>query len=276
MRVRAALETLEHGLDALLTSDVFAAYLRLMARLPHYSVGNLVLIHAQQPTASLVAGYRRWQALGRQVKRGERGMTILVPHAIRTTDPETDEEQVIVRRFGVGTVFDVAQTEGAPLPEPPPVQRLDGASDVGMRLFVDLWDYLGTAGISVAREPTAPANGYFQPAQRHVGIGEHLDGDQATKTLAHETAHVVAGHTRGMPEREVETVAEAAAFVILARYGLDSRGYSFPYIARWAQDRRVLQRNLDAVRRVAATVIADLDVGAGSNGTRTPWTEDLT
>ena len=276
MRVRAALETLEHGLDALLTSDAFAAYLRVMARLPHYSVGNLVLIHVQQPTASLVAGYRRWQALGRQVKRGEQGIRILVPHTFRTTDPETDEEQVIVRRFGVGTVFDVAQTEGAPLPEPPPVRRLDGASDVGMRLFVDLWDYLGTAGMSVARETTAPANGYFRPAARHVGIGEHLDGDQATKTLAHETAHVVAGHTPGMPEREVETVAEAAAFVILARYGLDSREYSFPYIARWAQDRRVLQRNLDAVRRVSATVIADLDVGAGSNGTRTPWTEDLT
>jgi N-terminal domain of anti-restriction factor ArdC len=78
-RLASALETLETGIDAILDSEHFAAYLRTMARLPHYSFGNLVLIHAQHPAPTMVAGYRRWQELGRQVKKAEHGIKILVP-----------------------------------------------------------------------------------------------------------------------------------------------------------------------------------------------------
>src|SRR5690349_19958038 len=111
---------------------------------------------------------------------------------------------------------------------------MDGASDVGMRLYRDLVDCLYVRGVSSDREHTAPPNGYFDPLRRHVGVGLHIAADQATKTLTHATSHVVAGHTLGMQHQEVETVAESAAYVVLHHYGLDSSGYSFPYIARWA------------------------------------------
>jgi hypothetical protein len=140
---------------------------------------------------------------------------------------------------------------------------IKGASDPGMRLFVDLWDYLESHNVSVSREHTAPANGYFRPAVNHVGIGSHVDGDQATKTLAHETAHVVAGHALGMDDRDVETVAESSAFVVLSYYGIDTSGYWFPYVARWAQDRAILKRNLDAIQRVASTILAGVEAGTG-------------
>jgi hypothetical protein len=152
-------------------------------------------------------------------------------------------------------VFDVSQTEGPPLSEPPKVIVVAGASDPGMRVYVDLMDLLEQEGVTVEREDTAPANGYFNPYRRHVGIGHHIDGDQATKTLAHETAHVFAGHTLGMDAPDVETVAESAAFVLLNHYGLDSSGYSFPYVTRWAQDRAVLKRNLGAVQQIAHRII---------------------
>ena len=271
-RVKNALETLEAGIHAILDSDHFAAYLRTMARLPQYSFGNLVLIHAQHPAPTMVAGYRRWQELGRQVKKAERGIKILVPHIYRgkrtgegtsEKDHESGDEQEpgtkTLRGFGVGTVFDVSQTDGPPVPEPPPVEMIDGASDMGMRLYGDLLDFLETNGISVSREHTEPANGYFQPATNHVAIGYHIDGDQATKTLTHETAHVVAGHTLGMNGQDIETVAESAAFVVLTRYGVDSSGYSFPYVARWARDRTTLKRNLDTVQHVSSTIIAALE-----------------
>jgi N-terminal domain of anti-restriction factor ArdC len=108
-RVKNALETLEAGIDAILDSDHFAAYLRTMARLPRYSFGNLVLIHAQHPAPTMVAGYRRWQELGRQVKKAEHGIKILVPHKRKTTqdeDSDAAEGRMVVRGFGVGTVFD--------------------------------------------------------------------------------------------------------------------------------------------------------------------------
>ena len=62
---------------------------------------------------------QRWKQLGRQVKLGEKGIKILVPHVQKRTDEETGEGEFMVRSFGLGTVFDIAQTEGKPLPERP-------------------------------------------------------------------------------------------------------------------------------------------------------------
>jgi antirestriction protein ArdC len=259
------MERLEQGIDAILTSENFAAYLRMMANLHQYSFGNVLLIYTQCPSASMVAGYRRWQELGRQVRRGEKGITILVPlkHHIKPEEVEDEREaRWIIRGFGVGTVFDVAATDGPPVPQPPEVALIEGASDPGMRLYADLLDYLDEQGVPVSREHLPRGNGYFEPGTRRIGIGTHVDGDQATKTLAHETAHLVAGHTLGMDHREVETVAESAAFVVLTHFGIDSSGYSFAYIARWAQDRAVLKANLDAIQRVSHQIITGLEGGA--------------
>jgi hypothetical protein len=59
-KVAAAVKVLELRIDSILTGEGFVAYLRTMARLPQYSFGNLVLIYAQHPAPTMVAGYRRW------------------------------------------------------------------------------------------------------------------------------------------------------------------------------------------------------------------------
>jgi hypothetical protein len=88
--------------------------------------------------------------LGRQVRRGEQGIKILVPFKRKAMIAEDGEEDdVIVKGFGLGMVFDVAQTDGDPLPDPPAVERIGGASDRGMRLFVDLLDYLELQNVPV-------------------------------------------------------------------------------------------------------------------------------
>ncbi|MDQ2744220.1 MAG: ArdC-like ssDNA-binding domain-containing protein, partial [Chloroflexota bacterium] len=87
----AALQTLEQGIDSILTSDSFADYLRTMARFHSYSASNVALILTQRPDASRVAGYRRWQDLGRQVNKGEKGIHILVPHKRRITAEKEED-----------------------------------------------------------------------------------------------------------------------------------------------------------------------------------------
>jgi len=177
-------------------------------------------------------------------------------------EEETTTERTVftsVSGFGIGKVFDVLQTEGDPLPEPPRPEVVDGASDTGMRLYADLLDYLELHGVTATREETNPSNGYYQPFMRHVGIGTHIDGEEATKTLTHEVAHMVAGHLPGIERHDAETVAESAAFVVLTHYGIDSSDYTFPYVAAWAQDRAVLKRNLAAIQRVSHRIIAGIE-----------------
>src|SRR4051812_38271582 len=87
-RLRSVLDLLERGVTDLLDSDGFAAYLRTMARFPAYSARNVALIHLQRPDATHVAGYRAWQGLGRQVRRSEKGIRILVPYRPTVTEDE--------------------------------------------------------------------------------------------------------------------------------------------------------------------------------------------
>ena len=260
-RVNAALASLEQGIDGILDSQSFAAYLATMAKFHQYSAGNILLITLQAPEASRVAGYQRWKQLGRQVKLGEKGIKILVPHVKKQTDEETGEEERIVRGFGLGTVFDIKQTDGKPLPEPPVAREIRESTDAGMVLFGHLMRFVEGEGVTVEREELEHGHGYYAPNERRIALGNHLEGDQRTKTLAHEAVHYVADH-RGWTSREdAETVAESAAFVVLNHYGIDTSGYSFAYVANWAQDRAVVKRNLEAIQRTAHAVIAGMEGG---------------
>jgi len=131
-----------------------------------------------------------------------------------------------------------------------------------MRLFVDLIDFLAQQRVSFDREHLSGANGSYDPLRRCVTLADDLEGDQETKTLTHETAHVVADHTLSMNSRDVETVAESAAFVVLNYYGIDSSGYSFRYVAKWAQDRPVFKRNLEAIQQVSHEIVGTLERAA--------------
>ncbi len=75
-RTTALMEQLEAGIQAIQSSDDFKAYLAAAAKFHSYSYANVLLVLAQYPTATRVAGYKTWQSLGRQVNKGERAIYI--------------------------------------------------------------------------------------------------------------------------------------------------------------------------------------------------------
>ena len=127
-RLKALTDQLEQGVSDIFQSGQYAAYLTAMSKFHHYSFGNTMLIFMQCPNATNVAGYHDWRRnFGRQVKRGERGITILAPCPYRRKEeveetaldgsPATSVQWVQRMGFRTVTVFDVSQTEGKPLPE---------------------------------------------------------------------------------------------------------------------------------------------------------------
>lgn len=262
-KLAETMRILEAGINAVLDSESFVRYLDVISRFHGYSFGNVALTLAQQPEATHVAGYRKWQGLGWQVKKGEQGIRILVPHT-RRVELEEGEEKRIVRSFGVGTVFDVAQTEGDPLPEPPVAEELRTASDAGRLLYGYTERFLQHDDIPVERVPEpvpdrSQAKGCWFPGERIIRVKDDLAVDQAAKTLVHETAHAVADHYGWHARDDAETVAEGAAYVVLSHFGLDSGAYSFPYIAAWAEDLAILKRNLAGVQQTAHTIITGIE-----------------
>src|SRR5690606_29563249 len=79
------------------TSEEWLQALTLAARFHDYSLGNWLLLWSQAEqrgtTVTRPAGYRTWQSMGRQVRRGERGYQLLAPITRRITrDDTTDDE----------------------------------------------------------------------------------------------------------------------------------------------------------------------------------------
>ncbi len=73
------LDTLAKAVDDVRASETFRQFLAVQARFDKYSWHNSLLICMQRPQATRVAGYKTWQSLGRQVCKGERGITIFAP-----------------------------------------------------------------------------------------------------------------------------------------------------------------------------------------------------
>ena len=82
---------------------------------------------------------------------------------------------------------------------------------------------------------------------------------QQLKTLIHETAHYYTEGVFMIPRADAETIAESVAFTVGAHYGFDSGTRSFPYVALWAKDKKVLDRNLLNIRKIAGRIIEALE-----------------
>lgn len=79
-----------------------------------YSPRNQLLVMLQRPEATQVAGYRAWQAEGRQVRKGEKGIMIFGPGKKKVVTEEkngVEQERTISMPPPVVTVFDISQTD---------------------------------------------------------------------------------------------------------------------------------------------------------------------
>lgn len=82
---------------------IAAEYPTLIAR---FSVRNVMLILAQRGDATECAGFHEWRKVGRSVRKGAKGIAILVPMGT-----VTDEDGDTRPRFSYRYVFDISDTE---------------------------------------------------------------------------------------------------------------------------------------------------------------------
>ncbi len=269
-KLAALHEQISDGVAALVESDGWRAMLDTAAKFHSYSLGNLLLIGAQAPQATRVAGFRSWQSAGRQVRKGERGIAILAPCTYRpkTAEPASPAAPAgpeptttsggaapnaggkQVRGYRVVHVFALHQTEGDPLPDVAPT-LLTGQAPAG--LWDDLASQVTGYGYALERGDCAGANGYTNPTRRVVRVRDDIDEAHAVKVLAHELGHLECGHVTDLPtyltcRGRCEVEAESVAYVVAAAHGLDASGYTFAYVAGWAGG------DLTRVRQAAETV----------------------
>ncbi|EIC06916.1 protein of unknown function DUF955 [Microbacterium laevaniformans OR221] len=301
-------ERLTGAVERLVSGEDWARALAFAARFRTRSFSNTLLIWTQHqaafetglvpdPFPSCVAGYRQWQQFGRQVEKGQPGYQILAPVTGRFASANTSDvdswrrlgkgekpragEVVRTRMVGVrpAYVWDVSQTAGDPIPEPPAPKLLEGEAPVG------LWDGLAgqveAAGFSVVRVPhegmIRGANGMTDYTANTVAVRENMDPAAQVKTLAHELGHVLlhgpdaeeARQHRGIGEVEAESVA----LMVGAAHGMDTSGYTIPYVSTWAarvddkEPVEVVKATGERVRKTALAILDQLDTAQVGDGT---------
>lgn len=251
----------EAACDELRSSEGWQRFAKARALLRGYSLNNTLLILAQRPEATTVASYRRWLELGRQVRRGEQSLRIWAPSVRRERDESTGKETTSVRAFVLVPVFDVSQTEGPPVPEPPPVASLTGDSHA--HLLPGLEHEASEAGYAVERRQEMPgrAEGFVDHERRLIALSSALEPNGQVAVLVHELAHVYGARYRDFGRAGAEVVAETAAHIALAAARLDTRAQSVPYVSGWADAAsKELSAYADAVHRIAATLERGLDL----------------
>jgi hypothetical protein len=252
-------ELLKTQVAAVQDSEAFKRYLAAQAVFHRYSARNVFLILYQRPEATRVAGYTTWQKLGRQVRRGERGITIFAPAPFKqtTTDPATGEvTEEIVPRFKTATVFDLSQTDGEPLPN---ITLTDVAGCAPAGAYDVLVDFAASIDYTIVPHPADDeAEGRCNYEEQTISVRSGAR-ERMLHILIHELAHALTAAIRQAHDRtERETIAEGVAFVACSAIGLDAGGYAFPYIAGYAGQQdgaAIITRLMDTIQKTAAVII---------------------
>lgn len=276
------MQSLESGVEELFTSNRYQEFLKTMAKFHNYSFNNTMLIAMQRPDATLVTSYKNWQSMGRQVMKGEKGITIIAPapykkmkekevldenqRPIMGTDgkPKTEQVEVTVPHFKAVTVFDIAQTSGEPIQTLAPELLTAAVQDFDS--FMQAIQKISPVPIRFD-EIDGNANGYYHNADKEIVIKKGLSESQTLKTAIHETVHAKL-HDKEIMEslgvekdrltKEVE--AESVAYCVCSSFGLDTSDYSFPYIAGWSSSREMkeMKASMDVIRKTAGEMIDQL------------------
>ena len=251
-------ETLKQG-----KSDALLKYLTTISKFHNYSLRNLMLIWQQNENATMVAGFRAWQKLGRTVKKGEKGIGIFAPMPFKKKELEgnavkkkskTEDEEVPMMGFRVVHVFDISQTEGDPLPETTAI-----SGDVGQNLEY-LIRVVVEEGIELVFESIDGSTDGYSTGGKIV-IEESLNEATAFQVLAHELAHerLHQGERKNKVSKTVrETEAEAVGFIVANAFGLDAAAHCADYIQVYNGDSDTLRESLGCIQATAKWIVSSI------------------
>lgn len=260
-----AFEMIEEGVQSFLDSDNYKNYLKVMSKFHSYSFNNTMLILAQRPSASFVAGYNSWiNNFKRHVNKGEKGIMIFAPYKSTETvemnmideqgnfvkDKDgnilQEEKEISKTKFMIKKVFDITQTSGEPLPEL--THPLTGTSKEAIALVESIQE-ISKIPIEL-KSPKEDSlisdgvHGYYSTVNDNIVVNKEMDMQQIAKTMIHEYVHSRLHKDSKKPMEQKEIEAESLAFVICDHFGIDTSEYSFNYIGAYTNGE---QKNLKSI-----------------------------
>jgi antirestriction protein ArdC len=222
-----------------------------------YSIGNQLLALIQCRARGIqpgpIATFPRWKERGRLVRKGERALTLVMPvtrrHAERDRGTGEERERTFTLFVERRNWFVLSQTDGEPYTPPQSAREWDRA--------------LALERLGISEEPFTLMNGNVQGFARDKSIAVSPVAAMPWKTLAHEMAHVVLGHTSegtlsdgdDTPRDVREVEAESVAYLVCTALGLPGAAESRGYIQSWARGQAISERSAQRIFAAADKIL---------------------
>lgn len=254
-----------NGIKLIRNSEDYKRWLNFYDGFHQYSFNNTMLIYMQNPSASLCAGFNTWKTKKRYVKAGEKGLKILAPitetvlREVPVLDddgkPILDEngkeqtkkvkEKVFANKFYVTSTFDVSQTEGEPIPELSYSGTSEKVENYGA--LKKVLEEIAPFPVEYTDELQEGCDGRCSYTAEQIYVRNDMEEAKTVEVLIHEIGHAymhdktrfeeAKEHLKVISDRDSREIqAESLSYIVTHKLGLDTSGFSFPYIAAWSSN----------------------------------------
>ena len=220
----------------------------------NYSVANQLWAWSQCLTRDIelspIATYKKWQTLGRQVKKGEKALTLCMPVTINKKDDSGQKTGDVFQLFTVrANWFTLSQTEG---------------EDFINEVKTPEWDKdLALSKLGITEVAFNNPDGNCQGYATGKNIAVNPVAQLPHKTRFHELAHVVLGHTTEMtmsdsertPRDIREVEAESVAYICCSILGLNGLEESRGYIQHWLSGNEIGDKTAQRIFGTAEKIL---------------------
>lgn len=232
-----------------------------------YSIGNAWLALWTCACRKIEPGpintYKGWQELGRQVRKGEKAISLVMPVTCKSKRARQDAPET-----GTTESITIAESESAFTrfilrPNWFVLSQTDGADYITPEI-PDWSDSLALTSLNITRVPFTHINGNAQgyaTINREVAISPIAALPH--KTLFHELAHIVLGHLENStltdgeytPKSIREVEAESVAYILCESLQLPGAEYCRGYIREWLGNEKLPQKSAQKIFAAANKIL---------------------
>ena len=220
----------------------------------NYSIGNQLWAWSQCLAREIplgpIATYDAWKKLGRQVRKGEKAISLVRPVTIFKKDDAGEKTGEAFNLFTVrSSWFVLSQTDG---------------DEFVNEVVVPTWDKAkALAALEITESSFDLINGNVQGYAQLDTIAVNPVAEYPHKTRFHEIAHVVLGHTKeGLltdsehtPRDVREVEAEGVAYILCALLDLPGLHESRGYIQNWLQGAEISDKSAQRIFSAANKIL---------------------
>ena len=264
---KSLIEELAEAVQAERDSEAFGELLKASTLFHTYSRNNCFLIMVTCPHAQLVTGEKKWNKMGRYVKWGEKPIMILGPRfkTFKEKNPRTGKIEKVKKMAGfLGLpVYDISQTDGAPLPT---INYPDMSGDDGKVFFEAMKEFCEEKEIKVTFRDLSDIGAVGESSGGEITLTDRERSiNEQCSTISHEVAHEYL-HKEKMrltPQSVKETEAEGVAFVVLKALGLKTKAPV--YIATQGGTAKTVMDCANNISKVAHVIVSYMIQRTGWN-----------